>query len=77
MVKGHLEWGKVPPCLEVAERVLDETLPDLETPDPIDPREQMAPGQVQAHKLCFQILTEDSGNPLERLFQGARLAISL
>lgn len=29
----------MPPHLEVVERVLDETLPDLETPDPTDPRE--------------------------------------
>lgn len=65
----------MPPHLEVVERVLDETLPDLETPDPTDPREQMAPGQVQAHKLCFQKLTGDSGNPLQRLFQGVRLAV--
>lgn len=75
--QGQFEWGKVPSHLEVVERVLDKTLPDLETSDPTDPREQMAPGQVQAHKLCFQKLTGDSGNPLERLFQGVRLAVSL
>lgn len=67
----------MPPHLEVVERVLDETLPDPETPDPTHPREQMAPDQVQAQKLCFQKLTEDSGNPLERLFQGARTCCSL
>lgn len=65
--QGQFEWGKVPPHLEVVERVLDETLPNLETPDPTDPREQMAPGQVQAHKLCFQKFIGDSGKPLERL----------
>lgn len=67
----------MPPHLEVVERVLDDTLPDPETPDPTGPREQMASDQVQAHKLCFQKLFGDSGNPLERLFQRARTSCSL
>lgn len=56
----HLTWKWL-------KRVLDETLPNLETPDPTDSREQMAPGQVQAHKLCFQKFIGDSGKPLEKL----------
>lgn len=67
----------MPPHLEVVERVLDETLPNLETPDPTHPREQMAPDQVQAHKLCFRKIFGNSGNPLERLFEGARTCRSL
>lgn len=46
----------MPPHLELVQRVLDETLPDLETPDPTDPREQMAPDQVQVCKLCSRNL---------------------
>lgn len=67
----------MPPHLEEYERVLGGILPGTETPDPADPREQMAPDQVQARKLCFQKLTGDSGNPPERLFQGARTYCSL
>lgn len=67
----------MPPHLEVEKRVLGRTLTGTETRDPADPREQMAPDQVQACRLCFQKLTGDSGNPLERLVQGVRAYCSL